>query len=74
MSIKSKASMPHRKIEVDLTGPEGNAFCLLAMAKGWAKDLDKDWEPLRKEATDGDYEHLLKVLDREFGMFVDFLR
>lgn len=61
-------------IEVDLTGPEGNAYCLLGMAKRWAEQLDKEWEPIHKDATSGDYEHLLSVLDREFGKYVVFLR
>jgi len=26
MTIKLKKDMPHRKIEVDLSGPEGNAL------------------------------------------------
>lgn len=68
---KTKAKGP---IEVDLTGPEGNCYCLLGMAKHWAEQLEKDWEPIHKDATSGDYEHLLQVLDREFGEYVTFLR
>ena len=74
MSIKNKADMPHRKIEVDLTGPQGNAFCLLGMARDWARQLHLDWAPIEKDAMSGDYEHLLKVLDSHFGTFVDFVR
>jgi hypothetical protein len=59
---------------IDLTGPDGNAFVLLGMAKGWAKQLGKDWEAIQEEAMSGDYEDLLSVLDREFGSFVDFAR
>ena len=74
MTIKLKEDMPHRKIEVDLSGSQGNAFVLLGMAKGWAKQLSLDWEPIQKDAMSGDYEHLLKVLDSHFGTFVDFVR
>lgn len=59
---------------VDLTGPDGNAFVLLGMAKRWARQLDKDWAPIQEEAMSGDYENLLLVLDREFGEYVDFAR
>ena len=59
MIRKKVARMP----VIDLTGPQGNAFVLLGMAKGWARDLGLDFEPIQKEATSGDYENLLEVLD-----------
>jgi len=62
------------KVEVDLNGPQGNAFCLLGMANGWAKQLGIEWEPIHKDATSGDYEHLLAVLDKHFGNYVIFYR
>ena len=60
-------------IIIDLTGPDGNAFALMGMAKrfgsqlGWDKGQTQD---LINEMMDGDYEHLLEVFDREFGDFV----
>lgn len=71
--IKDKASRIG-PIEVDLTGQDGNAFVLLGMAKSWARDLNKDWKPIQEEAMSGDYDHLVNVLDREFGEHVVFLR
>lgn len=59
-------------ITVNLNGPDGNAFVLLGMARKWAKQLGKNWEPIQKEAMSGDYENLLSVLRREFGDFVTF--
>jgi hypothetical protein len=59
---------------VDLTGPEGNAFCLLGYAHRWARELDLDWSSIEKDATSGDYEHLVSVLDKHFGKYVIFLR
>lgn len=41
MAIKTRAEMPKR-IEVDLTGPNGNAFFLLGMAGQLAKQLGLD--------------------------------
>ena len=61
-------------IVVDLTGPNGNAFALLGMARKWAKQLDLDWSEIKAEATSGDYEHLLKTLDEHFGEYVIFER
>lgn len=71
MAIIEKTS---KRPEIDLTGPDGNAFALLAMGRKWAKQLGKDWEPIMCEATSGDYENLILVLDREFGDYVDFAR
>ena len=59
---------------VDLTGPDGNAFVLLGMAKGWSKELGLDFAQIQKEATSGDYENLLQVLDNYFGDLVIFER
>jgi len=64
---------------VDLTGPDGNAFVLLGMAKRWAaaglhRDLSLDFKSIRDDAMSGDYEHLLSVLDNHFGDYVIFER
>lgn len=62
------------EIVVDLTGPDGNAFVLLGMASRWARDLGLDFEPIQEEATSGDYENLVSVLDNYFGDFIVFER
>ena len=59
---------------VDLTGPDGNAFVLLGMAKRWARDLQLDFKSIQSEAMSGNYEHLLSVLDNHFGDYVIFER
>jgi hypothetical protein len=74
MAIKPKEARQHSRIVIDLTGPDGNAFCLMGTAKNLAKQLDKDWEKITEEMRAGDYEHLLAVFDREFGDYVDLQR
>ena len=64
----------YRMPVIDLSGPDGNSFVLLGMAKGWAKDLGLDFAPILEEATSGDYENLLLVLDNYFGDLVIFER
>jgi hypothetical protein len=65
---------PTSEVIVDLTGPEGNAFALLAYAKRWSKELDIDFAVVKSEMTSGDYENLLVVIDKYFGEFVIFER
>lgn len=55
---------------IDLTGPDGNAHVLLGYARQWAKQLDLDFAPIRKDMTSGDYEHLLSVLEKYFGDYI----
>lgn len=74
MAIKQKSMQPERPREIDLTGPDGNAFVLMAYAKRFAKQLGKDGDAIVKEMMSGDYENLLLVFDREFGDFVTLYR
>ena len=73
MTFKSK----HKKagpVEVDLTGPDGNAFALMAYASRWARELDLDPVPILADMRSGNYEHLLEVLEKHFGKHVVFYR
>ena len=55
------------KIEIDLTGPDGNAFVLLGIAKDLCHKLDLDWNYVHSEMTSGDYENLLQTMDKYFS-------
>lgn len=70
--IKSK--LKNSKIEIDLTGPQGNAFFLLGTAEKLAKQLGKDFDKINQEMTAGDYENLVSIFDREFGNYVILYR
>lgn len=62
---------------VDLAGPEGNAFVLIGYAQEWGKSLGYSKDKIQgiiSEMMSGDYEHLLQVIDREFGDYVIFER
>lgn len=60
-------------MEIDLSGPKGNAFYLLGVAKRLCKQVGEDSEPIISETQSGDYSHLLEVFKREFGDFVTFV-
>lgn len=62
------------KIVVDLTGPQGNAFYLLGLAKKLCKDNDGVWDIVSKQMQSGDYEHLVATFDKYFGTIVTLER
>jgi hypothetical protein len=72
MAILSKPKT--NGIEIDLTGPQGNAFFLLGTAKNLARQLGLDGKKITEEMTGGDYENLIKVFDHYFGSVVTLYR
>ena len=58
------------KIEIDLTGPQGNAYYILGVAKNLCKQVGVDFKPIMDEMTSGDYENLIEVFDKKFGSVV----
>ncbi len=70
--IKKKPE--NKTIEIDLTGPQGNAFCLLGIAKRFCSQLDRDFDKIKKEMTSDGYDNLVEVFEREFGDFVILYR
>ena len=60
-------------IIIDLTGPQGNAFALMGIAKNLGRQLDltlEETDKLIQDMMSGDYENLLQVFDNAFGAFV----
>ncbi len=75
--IRSKKEKPIRPVEVDLTGTYGNAIYLVGLAAMWGRDLgytEKRIKAIQKVMLMGDYEGLIKVLEREYGDYVTFWR
>jgi len=70
--IKEKEKTNH--LEVDLTGPQGNAFYLLSLTKRLSDMCGIDHKPIVDQMTSGDYENLVRVFDRHFGSFVTLYR
>jgi len=73
MAIKSKSERTEHRIEVDLSGPAGNAFVLLKLADDLGKRLGYDSDHRERILDDmrlSTYEMLLQVFDREFGDYV----
>ena len=74
--IKQKETQ-NKGIEIDLTGPQGNAYYLLGLASRWSKELqfsDSYREEMLEKMKSSDYENLIKVFDDEFGSIVTLYR
>lgn len=75
--IKSITDKENKPIEIDLTGPQGNAFPLLGLAKELAYQLDytqEETDVLLTEMQSSNYEHLIRTLDNEFGEYIILYR
>jgi hypothetical protein len=62
--MNTKTALPKLKI----IGTDGNAFSLLGKAQRVARENKMDWPPILKEATSGDYNHLLGTLMKYFDV------
>ena len=55
---------------IDLTGPQGNAFSLLAFAVKNARKFNLDASVVMEEMKSGDYDHLVSTFEKYFGEYV----
>ena len=59
------------KTVINLDGPEGNAFQLLAYASRFAKDMGYvSDEAILRNMKSGDYTNLVRTFDKYFGEYV----
>ena len=65
--IREKRDTP---IVIDLTGPQGNVFFLIAQAKKFAKQLNLGGDEIVTQMMSGDYDNAVEVFDEYFGSFV----
>lgn len=71
--IRNKTKEVRLPIVIDLTGPDGNAFVLLGLAKKLGRQMGLTFEKqnaITEKMMAGDYENLIQVFDKEFGDFV----
>ena len=64
-------------IEIDLTGPQGNAYFLMGTARKLGRQLcwdEDEIQTLLKQMTRGDYENLVNTFDKYFDNFVTLYR
>lgn len=74
MSLKIKKTEEFKKIEIDLTGPEGNVFVLISKGCSFLKQLkhsDEDIEDFKKEMMSSDYTNAVRHFHDTFSDFVE---
>jgi hypothetical protein len=69
INMMRKKSFDEKPV-IDLTGPDGNAFALIAYANRYGKQLGYETGDITKEMMAGDYDNLLKVFEKYFGDYV----
>ena len=74
--IKDRREIKHKPIEIDLNGPQGNAFVLLGLANRLGKQIYgyKQTEFILEEMKLSTYEMLILTFDKYFGELVTLYR
>lgn len=57
-----------KKPVLKIIGADGNAFAILGKARRVAIQNNLDWSVIEKEATSGDYNHLLATMMKYFDV------
>ena len=60
---------------IDLQGPQGNAFYLIALAEDLLRQLNQThlFEMMRTEMMSGDYNKLIGIFEKNFGDYVELV-
>ena len=74
--IKDRKELEHKPIEIDLSGPQGNAFVLLKYADTLGKRIYgyEKTEAILEEMRLSTYELLILTFDKYFGSVVTLYR
>ena len=74
--IKDRREIKHKPIEIDLNGPQGNAFVLLGLATRLGKQIYgyEQTEFILEEMKLSTYEMLILTFDKYFGELVTLYR
>jgi len=71
---RSSRVHPMARIQIDLSGPEGNAFALLGYARKLSRQLGLNGDNIHAEMIAADYDNLIQVFEKHFGEYVDLYR
>lgn len=66
-----KTCSPEQKMTIDIDGPEGNVFSLMAIVKKLGDRLGLESKSIMTEMQEDDYAHALRVFNKNFGEYVN---
>jgi hypothetical protein len=69
-----KKKRKQSQIEMDLTGPQGNAYVLIGTAMNLARQFGYDEEMIKEQMMSDDYENVVQTFDKYFGEHVILYR
>jgi hypothetical protein len=69
-SIEEKVT----KLEIDLTGPDGNVFNLIGVGGRLCKQIGLNSEMFTRRMMSGDYENAVNTFEEYFGDYVTLYR
>ena len=57
---------------IDLQGPQGNAFALMAYADDFLRQMGRrdEFNAMRTDMMSGDYDNLIRIFEENFGEYV----
>tara|TARA_Y100001951_G_C11178805_1_gene204693 strand:- start:226 stop:462 length:237 start_codon:yes stop_codon:yes gene_type:complete len=57
---------------IDLQGPQGNAFALMAYAEDFLRQMGRrdEFNAMRTDMMSGDYNKLIGIFEKNFGEYV----
>ena len=60
---------------IDLQGPQGNAFALMAYAEDFLRQMGRrhEFRAMRTEMMSSDYDNLIRIFEENFGDYVDLV-
>ena len=60
---------------IDLQGPQGNAFALMAYAEDFLRQMGRrhEFRAMRTEMMSSDYDNLIHIFEENFGDYVDLV-
>lgn len=64
------------RVIVDLAGPQGNAYVLLASVESLGRQVglsQTEIEAIQDDMRSGNYKHLVETFDSHFGNLVDLI-
>jgi hypothetical protein len=68
LAVEHQKREEAKKPKLELLDKDGNAFAILGKARKVAMANNMPWENIQKEATSGDYDHLLQTMMKYFDV------